>query len=119
MSGNIDTREFSINDYDAAIELWQRVEGVEIAEGDRHPAVREQALHVIDAIRTGVDLDQAAERAAPDALRGEPVCLGVGFDDGQLQRQGHEWSGPRSGHIPGWVAQPNTPIVETTICQTY
>jgi len=34
MSGNIDTREFSINDYDAAIELWQRVEGVEIAEGD-------------------------------------------------------------------------------------
>ena len=34
MSGNIDTREFSINDYDAAIELWQRVEGLEIAEGD-------------------------------------------------------------------------------------
>jgi ribosomal protein S18 acetylase RimI-like enzyme len=34
MNGNIDTREFSINDYDAAIDLWQRVEGLEIAEGD-------------------------------------------------------------------------------------
>jgi hypothetical protein len=32
MSGNIDTREFSINDYDAAVELWNRVEGLEIAE---------------------------------------------------------------------------------------
>src|SRR5437879_12437361 len=39
MSGNIDTREFSINDYDAAVELWQRVEGVEIAEGDDKESV--------------------------------------------------------------------------------
>jgi N-acetylglutamate synthase len=34
MSGKIEIREFSINDYDAAIQLWQRVEGLEIAEGD-------------------------------------------------------------------------------------
>ena len=34
MSRKIEIREFSINDYDAAIELWQRVEGLEIAEGD-------------------------------------------------------------------------------------
>src|SRR5882724_3618091 len=34
MSGKIEIREFSINDYDAAIELWQWVEGLEIAEGD-------------------------------------------------------------------------------------
>ena len=34
MSGKIDTREFSISDYDAAVQVWQRVEGVEIAEGD-------------------------------------------------------------------------------------
>src|SRR5438552_18021093 len=34
MSGNLDTREFSIKDDDAAIGIWQRVEGVEIAEGD-------------------------------------------------------------------------------------
>src|SRR5207247_8871003 len=34
MSGNLDTREFSIKDYDAAIGIWRRVEGPEIAEGD-------------------------------------------------------------------------------------
>jgi N-acetylglutamate synthase len=34
MSGKIEIREFSINDYDVTIELWQRVEGLEIAEGD-------------------------------------------------------------------------------------
>ena len=36
MSGKIDvhTREFGIEDYDAAAQLWQRVEGVDIAEGD-------------------------------------------------------------------------------------
>jgi N-acetylglutamate synthase len=28
------TREFSIDDYDAALQLWQQVEGLEIAEGD-------------------------------------------------------------------------------------
>jgi ribosomal protein S18 acetylase RimI-like enzyme len=36
---NIEIREFSINDYDAAIELWQRVEGLEIAEGDDREGV--------------------------------------------------------------------------------
>src|SRR4030095_15200502 len=39
MSGNIKTREFSISDYDAALELWQRVEGLEIAEGDERDGV--------------------------------------------------------------------------------
>src|SRR6266498_3957862 len=39
MSGEIEIREFSINDYDAAIELWQRVEGLEIAEGDDRESV--------------------------------------------------------------------------------
>jgi ribosomal protein S18 acetylase RimI-like enzyme len=34
MRGKIETREFAIKDYDAALELWQRVEGLEIAEGD-------------------------------------------------------------------------------------
>jgi ribosomal protein S18 acetylase RimI-like enzyme len=34
MSDNIKTREFSIGDYSAALELWERVEGIEIAEGD-------------------------------------------------------------------------------------
>jgi ribosomal protein S18 acetylase RimI-like enzyme len=39
MSGKIEIREFSVNDYDAAIELWQRVEGLEIAEGDDREGV--------------------------------------------------------------------------------
>ena len=34
MSGKIVTREFSIDDYDATLQLWQRVEGLEVAEGD-------------------------------------------------------------------------------------
>lgn len=34
MSSNIVTREFSIDDYEATVELWQRVEGLEVAEGD-------------------------------------------------------------------------------------
>jgi ribosomal protein S18 acetylase RimI-like enzyme len=39
MRGEIATREFSINDYDAALELWKRVEGLEIAEGDDRESV--------------------------------------------------------------------------------
>src|SRR5258705_5403238 len=39
MIGSIDKREFSINDYGAAVELWQRVEGLEIAEGDDKESV--------------------------------------------------------------------------------
>ena len=39
MSRNIDTREFSISDYDGALQVWQRVEGVEIAEGDDREGV--------------------------------------------------------------------------------
>jgi ribosomal protein S18 acetylase RimI-like enzyme len=34
MSDHIRTRDFCISDYEAALQLWQRVEGLEIAEGD-------------------------------------------------------------------------------------
>jgi ribosomal protein S18 acetylase RimI-like enzyme len=44
MSGKIEIREFSINDYDAAIELWQRVEGLEIAEGDDREGIAQFLL---------------------------------------------------------------------------
>ena len=30
----METREFRIEDYDAAVELWKRVEGLDVAEGD-------------------------------------------------------------------------------------
>ena len=36
---DIQTREFVIEDYDAAIELWKRVEGLDVAEGDDRETV--------------------------------------------------------------------------------
>jgi N-acetylglutamate synthase len=33
------SREFSVDDYEAALQLWQRVEGLEIAEGDDRDGV--------------------------------------------------------------------------------
>jgi ribosomal protein S18 acetylase RimI-like enzyme len=44
MSGNINTREFWMGDYDAAVELWRRVEGVEIAEGDSREEIAQYIL---------------------------------------------------------------------------
>ena len=42
MSDRIDiqTREFAIEDYEAALSLWQRVEGLDIAEGDDQESIR-------------------------------------------------------------------------------
>jgi|SRR6516162_5488860 ribosomal protein S18 acetylase RimI-like enzyme len=34
MTSKIVTREFFIDDYDAVVQLWQTVEGLEVAEGD-------------------------------------------------------------------------------------
>ena len=34
MNGGVTTREFVMDDYDGAIALWQRMEGVEVCEGD-------------------------------------------------------------------------------------
>src|SRR6266700_2206742 len=39
MSEKIHTREFCISDYDAALQLWHRVEGLEIAEGDEREGI--------------------------------------------------------------------------------
>ncbi len=36
----IQTREFLINDYEVAVELWKRVEGLDIAEGDDRESIR-------------------------------------------------------------------------------
>jgi N-acetylglutamate synthase len=37
---DIKTREFSIEDYDAAIALWKKVEGLDLAEGDDRETIR-------------------------------------------------------------------------------
>jgi len=39
MRDRIRTREFSIDDYETAVELWKRAEGIEIAEGDDRESV--------------------------------------------------------------------------------
>ena len=39
MGETISIRAFSIDDYEAAVELWKRVEGIEIAEGDDRESV--------------------------------------------------------------------------------
>jgi ribosomal protein S18 acetylase RimI-like enzyme len=36
----VQTREFRIEDYDAAVELWQRLEGLDVAEGDDRETIR-------------------------------------------------------------------------------
>ena len=36
----IQTREFTIDDYDAAIALWKKVEGLDVAEGDDRETIR-------------------------------------------------------------------------------
>jgi ribosomal protein S18 acetylase RimI-like enzyme len=41
MSESITTRQFKISDYDAALDLWTRVEGIEIAEGDAKHEVQQ------------------------------------------------------------------------------
>jgi len=40
MSSEITTRTFTIADYDAAVALWNQVEGVEIAEGDSREEIQ-------------------------------------------------------------------------------
>jgi ribosomal protein S18 acetylase RimI-like enzyme len=41
MSGKIETRNFLIDDYAAVLELWKRVDGLEIAQGDDRKNVTE------------------------------------------------------------------------------
>jgi ribosomal protein S18 acetylase RimI-like enzyme len=55
MSGAITTRQFAIDDYDAAVELWKRVEGIEIAEGDSREDVAEFILRNPGLSRVAVE----------------------------------------------------------------
>ena len=55
MNRNIQTREFSLDDYDAALQLWQRVEGLEIAEGDDREGVAQFIARNPGLSRVAVD----------------------------------------------------------------
>jgi ribosomal protein S18 acetylase RimI-like enzyme len=53
--GNTETREFLIDDYQAAVELWKRVEGVEIAEGDDREGVAQFIARNAGLSRVAID----------------------------------------------------------------
>ena len=55
MSGAINTREFRIEDYDAAVALWKRVKGVEIAEGDSKEEIEQYILRNPELSRVAED----------------------------------------------------------------
>ena len=55
MSDKIDTREFCISDYEAALRLWRRVEGLEIAEGDDRDGVAQFLARNPGLSRVAVD----------------------------------------------------------------
>ncbi len=55
MSDKIVTREFSIDDYSAALQLWRRVEGLEIAEGDDRESVAQFLVRNPGLSRVAVD----------------------------------------------------------------
>jgi N-acetylglutamate synthase len=88
MSRKIKTREFGINDYDAAIELWKRVEGVEIAEGDSREEVAQYILRNPGLSRVATDGPAVVGVAlcGHDGRRGliyhlavDPVCQRLGL----------------------------------------
>ena len=88
MSGNIDTREFSISDYDAAVTLWRRVEGLEIAEGDDRESVAQFLARNPGLSRVATDGSRTIGVAlcGHDGRRGhiyhlavDPACQGRGL----------------------------------------
>src|SRR5437660_12760995 len=81
MSEKVHTREFCISDYDAALLLWQRVEGLEIAEGDEKEDIAQFLARNPGLSRVAVD---------ESAIVGAALC-------------GHDG---RSGHIYHLASDP-------------
>ena len=55
MRDRLNTREFRIDDYDGALQLWQRVEGVEVAEGDDREGVAQFVARNPGLSRVAID----------------------------------------------------------------
>src|SRR5437868_15528075 len=79
MSGRIRTREFLISDYEVAAELWKRVEGIEIAEGDDKESVVQFLTRNPGLSRTAVDgsKEVAVSLCGHDGRRGHIYLLAV------------------------------------------
>jgi ribosomal protein S18 acetylase RimI-like enzyme len=75
MTSEIETRQFAIDDYEAAVELWKRVEGVEIAEGDDREGVaqflaRNPGLSRVATVERSTMEPAGAERHGRESPRG-------------------------------------------------
>ena len=70
MSGSITIRQFKISDYEAALELWTKVEGIEIAEGDDR-----------EDVQRFVNQNSTLSRVAEDA--GKLVGVALCGEDGR------------------------------------
>src|SRR5262249_26784394 len=90
MSGKVETREFSIDDYDGAGDLWDGVEGIEIAEGDdrksvarflaRNPGLSRVAVDARSRSIVGVALcGHDGRRGHIYHLAVDPKCQGLGL----------------------------------------
>jgi ribosomal protein S18 acetylase RimI-like enzyme len=79
MSHKIHTREFCISDYDAAVQLWDRVEGLEIAEGDEREGIAQFLARNPGLSRVAVDGSAIVGVAlcANDGRRGHIYHLAV------------------------------------------
>ena len=88
-----------------------RQAAIHIAQGDRHPAVREQALDLVHAFPRAVEGDQPPVRAALDAVRRQsrPIVVGAwrGFLEGD--RKSH---GPRCWLHPGACRAATVPCTQ-------
>jgi ribosomal protein S18 acetylase RimI-like enzyme len=83
----IQTREFAIDDYDAAIQLWRRVEGLDIAEGDDRESITHFLARNAGLSRVAIDGSKMAGVAlcGHDGRRGYIYHLAV---DPTYQRRG-------------------------------
>jgi len=79
MSHKIHTREFCISDYDAAVQLWDRVEGLEIAEGDERECIAQFLARNPGLSRVAIDGSAIVGVAlcANDGRRGHIYHLAV------------------------------------------
>lgn len=75
----VQSREFRIGDYDAAIDLWSRVEGLDVAEGDDRATIRRFLERNPDLSRVAFDKSKmiGAVLCGHDGRRGYIYHLAV------------------------------------------
>jgi len=102
MSEKIHTREFCISDYNAALQLWHRVEGLEIAEGDEREDIAQFFARNPGLSRVAVDGSAIVGLAlcGNDGRRGHIYHLAV-----DPAYQGWRTWQAFAGRMPGWPEQ--------------